>query len=155
MAMFFMSMTSFGDYYPALDRTDHEINGKVSFYSIYTDFFFKYYIRFVRIYHFTHENSTTIFKDRKTSSQPPENQCQVSFCHMFSLSANVHHFYGNCGHSPGQHVDRHDGKYVSENCRNEKRMAETGQSIKCLPKVYFQKLQLPQDLAIIAENFAI
>ncbi|BES93684.1 Transient receptor potential cation channel subfamily V member [Nesidiocoris tenuis] len=31
MAMFFMSMTSFGDYYPALERTDHEFNGKLCF----------------------------------------------------------------------------------------------------------------------------
>uniref|UniRef100_A0A0A9VZJ0 Transient receptor potential cation channel subfamily V member 6 n=2 Tax=Lygus hesperus TaxID=30085 RepID=A0A0A9VZJ0_LYGHE len=31
MAMFFMSMTSFGDYYPALERTEHEFNGKLCF----------------------------------------------------------------------------------------------------------------------------
>ncbi|XP_014253746.1 transient receptor potential cation channel subfamily V member 6 [Cimex lectularius] len=31
MAMFFMSMTSFGDYYPALERTDHEFGAKLCF----------------------------------------------------------------------------------------------------------------------------
>lgn len=29
MAMFLMSMTSFGDYYGAFERTDHEIEAKV------------------------------------------------------------------------------------------------------------------------------
>lgn len=30
MAMFFMSMTSFGDYYPAMEKTDHEFGAKVN-----------------------------------------------------------------------------------------------------------------------------
>lgn len=30
MAMFFMSLTNFGDYYSAFERTDHEIEAKVS-----------------------------------------------------------------------------------------------------------------------------
>lgn len=32
MAMFLMSLTSFSDYYGAFDRTDHEIEAKVSFH---------------------------------------------------------------------------------------------------------------------------
>lgn len=32
MAMFLMSLTSFSDYYGAFDRTDHEIEAKVSNY---------------------------------------------------------------------------------------------------------------------------
>ncbi|XP_073981957.1 transient receptor potential cation channel subfamily V member nanchung isoform X2 [Rhodnius prolixus] len=31
MAMFFMSMTSFGDYYPAMEKTDHEFGAKLCF----------------------------------------------------------------------------------------------------------------------------
>lgn len=30
MAMFFMSLTNFGDYYGAFEKTDHEIEAKVS-----------------------------------------------------------------------------------------------------------------------------
>lgn len=31
MAMFLMSLTSFSDYYGALDRTDHEVEAKVKY----------------------------------------------------------------------------------------------------------------------------
>ena len=31
MAMFLMSMTNFGDYYAAFERTDHEYEAKVTF----------------------------------------------------------------------------------------------------------------------------
>ena len=34
MAMFLMSMTNFGDYYVAYERTEHEIEAKVIFYAI-------------------------------------------------------------------------------------------------------------------------
>lgn len=38
MAMFLMSLTSFGDYYTAFERTDHEIEAKVHTIDIIHDF---------------------------------------------------------------------------------------------------------------------
>jgi hypothetical protein len=67
------------------------------------------------------------FSDRKPQflSKAAFVNTNLNYGPVFSVFVCIIHGY--CGNFAGEHVDRHDGKHIPENRRDQKRVAKTSE----------------------------
>lgn len=94
MAMFLMSMTNFGDYYGAFERTEHEFESKV---------FFLFTCR---------------YEPPLSCQSHNERSCGRS--PIIVIAAAVCVVHGNRGDSARKHANCYDGQHLPEDCRDQK-----------------------------------